>query len=261
MSTVRCEDVRDAFLAGRWTFEPELRAHAQSCDQCAPLLADEAALGRTLATPSAETLADTALFAELDRQLADETGARAWLRSRPTGLRVALAVAGVLVVAALGIIHRRNDWASLSPPAVGLWLAAFVGTAFFAARTALPALESAAARRVVALLAAFAVPVAYAFAAALTLGPPHEPAAPFATRAFACFAYGTMLSLPLLGLFWLLDRGLGSRSRPIAAAAAGGLAANAALLLHCPATDPQHLLAGHAAIGVVLTLIAWRAAR
>ena len=47
------------------------------------------------------------------------------------------------------------------------------------------------------------------------------------------------------------------RSAPLLSAAVAGLAANAALTLHCPNGGALHLLLGHAAIGVGLAAIAW----
>jgi hypothetical protein len=257
MNTVRCEDVRDALLAGRPPTDPELARHAEGCAHCASLLEDEAALGRSLATAGSDNPLDAALWGELERELAEEKGARAWFRSRPTGLRLALALAGVLFVTALGLRHARPDFASVSKSVLGAWLVAFIADALLAVRVALPMLEASGPRRRAALTAAFGLPLVYAFVAALSFGAPAAVATPFFTRALACFSYGTLLSTPLVGLVWLLDRGTGSRTRVLAGAATCGLAANAALLLHCPATDPAHLLAGHGAIGVALALIAW----
>ncbi|HTQ06756.1 MAG TPA: hypothetical protein VMI54_23025 [Polyangiaceae bacterium] len=260
MTRVNCEDVRDALRGGRPASDPELAAHAAGCAQCAALLADEAALGRSLATAGSDGEFDAALWGELERDLGAETGARAWLRSRPTPLRAGLAVGGVFAVTALGLRHLRPNWDGLSKAVLGAWLFAFTGVAALAVRVALPVLDASSARRRAALLAAFGLPVVYAALGELSFDATFV-AAPFFASALSCFLYGTLLSTPLVALLWLLDRGSGSRSRLIAGAAACGLAANAALLLHCPATDPAHLLVGHGAIGFTLALVAWLFAR
>jgi hypothetical protein len=74
-------------------------------------------------------------------------------------------------------------------------------------------------------------------------------------RALACFAYGTGLALPFLGTLWAVARSDRVASFGLSlAAAAAGLVANAALLVHCPIVHLDHLLLGHASIGVVLVL-------
>jgi hypothetical protein len=256
VSRARCEDVRDALLAGR-ALEPELLEHAEECAQCAELLENEAALGRSLATAGSDGALDAALWGELERELGEETGARAWLRSRPTRLRTALAFGGVLVVAALGLRHLRANWDALSTPVLAAWLLAFVGAAALALRVALPVWDGQDAHKQRLLAAAFGLPLVYGCVGALSFGGAPFVATPFFRSALSCFLYGSLLSLPLVALVWLLDRGAGSRSRLFAGAAACGLAANAALLLHCPATDPAHLLAGHGTIGLCLALVAW----
>jgi hypothetical protein len=65
-----------------------------------------------------------------------------------------------------------------------------------------------------------------------------------------CFAYGGAFSLPLLGLFVLLERR--ERLGPLdAALLAGALGLVAAIVLeyHCSSSNRGHLLAGHAGIG------------
>jgi hypothetical protein len=256
VSRASCEDVRDALLAGRKP-EPELVEHARGCTQCAELIENEATLGRALAGAVSDGPPDVALWGELERELGAETGTRAWLRSRPTRTRTALALAGVLAVAALGLRHLRPNWGLLSTPVLGAWLFAFFGVAALAVRVALPVLDRATPRKRATLAAAFGLPLVYGVASAPSFGGRPFVATPFFASALSCFLYGTLLSLPLVALVWLLDRGAGPRARVFAGSAACGLAANAALLLHCPATDPAHLLAGHGAIGFFLAFVAW----
>jgi hypothetical protein len=71
-----------------------------------------------------------------------------------------------------------------------------------------------------------------------------------------CFGYGTLLVLPVFGVLWLLNRD----QKPalltsVIGGVAAGLAANAALSLHCAHRSAAHLLLGHAAIGACLGLV------
>jgi hypothetical protein len=264
VSEASCEAVRDALLAGRSGTDPALEAHAEQCDQCATLLLDQALLGRALggAAPMPGTAGE--LWPNLQQAMQRETGPRAWLRSRSTRVRVVLALAVLMVVVLLGAVRLRHDWSSLPTAAVSAWLGAFIATGLGAIALALPDLGRAKAPRAGRspwLWLALSLPAAYALSAWYTLEHiPLTPAGPLLAPALSCFSYGILLSAPLLALFWALDRGAGPRSRVLAAAAATGLAANGALLLHCPSVDEAHLFTGHAAIGFALACVAWFAA-
>jgi hypothetical protein len=98
-----------------------------------------------------------------------------------------------------------------------------------------------------------ALPLGYALTASASSGP--AGAADFARQAISCFSYGLLVVLPLVGVLWAVERS--DRPWPWAVAgsgAASGLVANAALALHCANTEPAHLAAGHATIGIVLAL-------
>ena len=115
------------------------------------------------------------------------------------------------------------------------------------------------------LLAAFGLPILLAL-----LGPAHAAhtaslagaGADFWPRAFACLALGAAVAVPIMAVLMLADR-LQGRSwwAAVLTAAAGGLAGNLVLHVHCPITYPSHLLAGHATVGAVLVplvvLAAW----
>ncbi|MCC6526337.1 MAG: hypothetical protein IT373_27065, partial [Polyangiaceae bacterium] len=99
-----CTVVRDGLRAGSLERGPELEAHLSTCRGCALLLAGGAELGRALALCAAaadtRTAAEGALPASLSAlerrtvsTIRAERGPSGWLRSRPTPLRVALAVA------------------------------------------------------------------------------------------------------------------------------------------------------------------------
>ncbi|HEX6271437.1 MAG TPA: hypothetical protein VFZ53_00285, partial [Polyangiaceae bacterium] len=103
------------------------------------------------------------------------------------------------------------------------------------------------------VVVAIALPFAFALGSTPTL--PHAGVG-FAEHAFGCFAYGSILALPFLVVVGALDRSARPWPMLLAAfAAAAGLVANAALVLHCGNTEPAHLAAGHATIGVVLAAL------
>jgi hypothetical protein len=256
-----CDELRDALLEGRSGTEPALAAHAEQCEQCATLLLDQALVGRALATGPPLPAAGAELWSGLDRALSDETGPRSWLRSRSTRLRIALALGMLVVVMLLGTARLRSDFRSVSSVGLATWLGAFTLAGLGVIALALPDLgrRRATPRGWLAWpLVALALPAAYALIGWYTLEQiPWPPYPPLLQPALACFGYGILLSVPLLALFWLLDRGAGPRSRVLAAAAATGLAANGALLLHCSSMHEPHLLLGHATIGVTLALAGW----
>lgn len=264
MTGSSCEDVRDALLAGRSGSAPELEAHAEGCEHCATLLLEQASLGHALAASQATLETGGAVFSGLEHSLQAETGLRAWLGSRPTPVRVALALGGVAGVMLLGLRHLRADLAELPLAVVVTWLAAFgvvaVGLVLLALRE-LGRVEATVSRQQSWLVAAFALPAAYALTAASMFGgSPASFSLAWLERTLSCFGYGLVLCSPLVALLWLLDRGAGPRTRVLAAAAAAGIAANGALLLHCAASDPAHLVLGHVAISAALALSAWRLA-
>jgi hypothetical protein len=263
MSEPSCEEVRDALLAGTSSTDAALEAHAEHCEPCATLLLEQAALGRALGrvAPAPSDARET--WPRVALALERESGPRAWLRSRSTRARITLALGLLVVVMLLGAVPLRADWPGLPLVVVSTWLGAFVATGLFVVALALPDLGRAGVQRAgrsVWPWVALALPAAYALTASYTLERlPLDPRGALLEQALSCFGYGLLLSSPLLALFWLLDRGAGPQRRVLAAAAATGLAANGALVLHCPASDEAHLLLGHATIGVTLALVAWLA--
>jgi hypothetical protein len=252
-----CTEIRDALLAGSHPSGPDVEAHARDCAACAELLADEGALGRAFSRSEAPAVSGEELFASLERAVIAESGPRAWLRSRPTPVRAGVALlAGAAVVAVGG----RPALGGGSPAATAPWIALFglaATTCLWMLVAPLGRPRPAPALRVALVASALALPFAYA---ALAWAPPLPPAGAveigFAAQAVACFSYGTFLALPFLAVLWAIERS----DRPIVLlllgfGAVGGLAANAALALHCPNTEPSHLALGHATIGVALALL------
>ena len=257
MSAGSCEAVRDALRTGRQPSDPELEKHAAECAQCSALLDDRAALGRVLATDrpgSGESLP----WSDMETLLQEEVGWRAWLRSRPHQVRVLFATAGFALVGLLGLLRPRADLAhGIAYETAGMVLFGVVAAA--ALPRALPVAGHPPKRGLLAhavLALALGLPIAAALVHA-TAATPDLDLPTFVRRACGCFSYGSLLTIPLVTALWLLDRGAGPRSRLYYGAAAAGLAANLALLLHCPNTSSAHLLLGHATIGLALAAVAW----
>lgn len=202
---------------------------------------------------------DPALFDGLVDSLAREIGPRAWLRSLPGPWRTALLALGAFgVVALVASIRPRVDLESY-PMGRMLLFAVLTGglTAFMVPLLARPVHRPPARATPWALALALAVPVALAvLPAAHAVGP--ERALPFAHRALACFAFGTVTGLPALALAWAVERqDPQPLARALLAAATAGLAGNMVLQAHCPITTPLHLLVSHSVIGAVLVALVW----
>jgi hypothetical protein len=76
--------------------------------------------------------------------------------------------------------------------------------------------------------------------------------ADFWTRAGGCFLFGSLLSVPILILFVLVQRDRISVGAYFAGAISAGLVANVGLSIHCPLVNRLHLLVGHASIPIAL---------
>lgn len=264
-----CRDIQLAVATGRSLEAPDLRAHAAECAACRAIAEDDGSLGRALSTraPDEGAVDLDGMFAELQGRVAEERGLGAWLRSRPTPARIALAATATLVaMAGLGLILPGRDLASVPPvPGVGS-LGASVAVALGAVVVALWPLHRARPPRAVGaalLTLAVGIPVLAA------LWPP-PPSAIVASQAggllaLKCFGLGSLTALPVLLVVRGADRAPWGVSVVLAGAAAG-LAGTAGLALGCPHSHPLHLLLGHATVaaayvGAGAALAALRGAR
>ena len=246
-----CDRVRDAFLAGGVPSDSELLAHAKTCEECSLLIADDGELGQVLATA---TQAEAPKWTSIGNAVRNETGLRAWLRSRPTRQRLLLVLIAALTALVLGARRPRHDHPD--GMSLGAWVLVFLATALVCAGLALGSLGRlrSSRRRVLAIVLGLLLPVGYAL---MQHASGHAGSGDaFWGGVLRCFGYGTLLVLPLFGLVWLLDRD----EKPallttVVTGIAAGLAANAALSLHCAQRDAAHLLFGHAAIGALLGLV------
>jgi hypothetical protein len=200
------------------------------------------------------------LFAGVSGAVRAEHGPAAWLRSRPTETRIALALGAALVIAVFELLFKPRVDLDVYPLTTLLMEIALYGLVLgLAIRVSLRPLQRRAPAqwvRVLVMLLALGVPVLFA-----SLAPAHtaHPASiegigdQLVPRALRCFGFGAVLGGLMLVLLRALDRGAhGAVGIVIVAAPLAGLTANLALHLHCPITHPAHLFAGHATIGFAL---------
>jgi len=245
-----CAQIRDAFVSGVRLPHEQVEAHLGSCPQCEALFERDAELGRSLAAQATVAMPIAELsFAQLERELAQETGPRAWLRSRPSRTRFMLVLLPVLLaVIAGGLLRQRADFAEYPLLRIVLLLCVYfvaIALAFAKEFSELP--RPAPLHDYLGLLCfALAVPVLAGFAPATEASRHAHPGG-----ALACFAYGALLSLPIALLLWVFDRDNQPSLRTVClSAAALGLSANLLLELHCANGNPTHVLLGHASLGL-----------
>lgn len=199
--------------------------------------------------------------ADLDRMLGDvekkmeaaDQSWTFWLRSRATWMRrlIALSAAG-LVVGVGGVVTLRDNFAQLPVPyivaALGS-LGVLLGLSLHQALRPLhqPPIKGWQSRAIVgltllatagvALLAPTDLPVEIGASAGLFahVGP--------------CLFWGLLFGVPVYLMLRLLDRG--SSTAALIAACAAGLSSNLVLQLHCPRSDPEHLMASHFAVALL----------
>ena len=101
---MKCEDARERLFEDIQPGDPELREHLEACPLCSALAVERAVYD------DSPPLDD--LFAGVTDRLDAERGLRAWLRARPTPLRLGLgAVSLILLVGATALTWGRIDMA------------------------------------------------------------------------------------------------------------------------------------------------------
>ncbi len=179
------------------------------------------------------------LYAGVRAELERERGVRAWLRARPTPLRVALVLSvAALVVGAPAWVMGHAPGANATGWLVGA--AALVGLVAVTLARSLCGEPPPRAALLALLAAALGAMLVSSDGALGTAGAP------------TCLALGAMTGLPVLLAGLALDRAPG---RHLALAAAGAaLTGVAAAQLVCPRRDLAHLLVDH--FGALLLLLA-----
>jgi hypothetical protein len=272
---VDCAEVREALRRDERLSSEETSAHIAQCPACAALLEDGAALGRKLGaalepTPPPPPEELERLLGAVHGRVAAERGMVAWLRSRSTPMRVVIAIGAVVALCISQLVKPRVDFGVYPTAAMLLEVALYglmVGAILPLAlrRIHIPAI----ARPMPLALVGAALLLPFVLALRPAVHQAHSASlagvgAELLPRAAKCFVYGGVFAAVMLLLVWALDRGE-HRSVLVAAlgAALAGLAGNVALHLHCPITHPEHLLLGHATVGLVLVsaYTAYRAAR
>jgi hypothetical protein len=255
-----CAEIRDSFLRGEVPSNAALQAHLAVCPQCRELFEHDAELARSLAHEAALPLPfPDEFFNQIQARVAHETGLRAWLRSRPSKLRFLVAVLSVLLAITVGgALKPRPDFAAypnlrllvlLGIYCLGIFVA--LGKELF-----LSARRGSLADHFALLVGALALPFLIAFAPATEASRAFGP-----EGALGCFSYGALLTLPTAALLWAFDRDDRLSLRTVClSAVALGLSANLVLELHCPSGNLQHVLLGHASLGLAW-LLAWALTR
>lgn len=264
-SKVACEDVRAAFQRGDLPEGPEIDAHLECCPICQELLADGAQLGRALGpVEEVDVAAAGALYQQLTLDLGRERSALGWLRSRPTATRLALGFGLVAVLVGLNAtLMARADLAVYPIPRLLAVAVAYAALLVLALPLALRGLQLKPSKvplgwviglAVLAPLALSALPQAHIEHTASLAGVGDD----FAKRAIKCFFFGLALAAPLVATLAALDRtAQRSRGGVLLAAAAAGITGVLGLHLHCPITDPTHIVVGHGTVALALIAVYW----
>jgi hypothetical protein len=208
-----------------------------------------------------------ALFADVQRSVAAERGARAWLRGLATPVRALLAAAVIALLAVLAVtVFGRPDMAVYPIARMALLLVVIAGGLSLLVALALRPLQRPAvpgwlataitSAALIALLAVYGLPAAHVDHPASVQAPGWLP---LLRRAWPCLLIGSTLAAFVYAFLSLLDRGGGART--VVTAAASGLAANLALQLHCPVTDPMHMVFGHLGVVLLVTTVGLLARR
>ncbi len=202
------------------------------------------------------------LRARVEGQLASETGWLARLRALRTGQRLALVLALVLLLALLvAATTPRADLGQLALTPMMATLGVLTAATALAAWRLLRPLHAPpphpwASRAL--LVVGVLTPCVLAFV------PGHQGAgaavgegAAFMASCGKCLGFGGVLGLPVL-LLALWARRAQTDGAAVAAlgGVAAGLAGNVTLQLHCPITEPLHVLVGHATLLVLLGAVA-----
>jgi len=274
--TWSCEKTRDILARGGTPSGADAERHLGECATCAELMDGDADTWMAQLEGGSELGGSgdlEALFEKVQGSVDRDQGAIGWLKSRSTPKRIAAALTVPAVLVAFQLLTKLRPDISVYP--VGRMtlevVALLVGTVG-ATVMALRPLQRA--HRPAFTWAWLALVLAVPFLMAAT-GPAHlaYPASlegvgdDFWRRAMACFGYGVAMAAPAWVALALFDR-QSSRAGTVVliAGAVSGLVGNFVLHVHCPLTDPTHLLVGHATVGIALLPIAaaiawWRGRR
>jgi hypothetical protein len=218
---------------------------------------------RSLESDAPTELDAGALFEGVAEQVAAEKGLAAWLRNRATPERLGIAIISVVAISLLVLLLTgRVDWPVYPLPRMG-WMLGGLGLLYLLMVwiALLPAYKPTPQRVVIVGLAALGLalpfvqgllPMAHDLHTMSLQGAGDD----LLSKAVACFTFGSIVAIPLVVIVALLDRDRqGSGFRRLFTALCGGLAGILALQLHCPITQPIHLIWGHATVATGMVLM------
>lgn len=189
-------------------------------------------------------------LASVERAIERERGIVAWMRSRPTRLRLALA-ATAAVACCIVAVALTGNWALVGEAREGsrpFVLSAYVAALAMLGVKALRPMQRVEAPAVSRVLALSGILLPFA-AAALPLHDSHE----IAGESGYCVVLGTLLAVGLVLGLRVLDRGAHENRRTaMLAVAVAAMASNLALEFHCPIVRASHRCAFHASVGVAI---------
>lgn len=246
--------------------DAEVLAHLRQCGACETLYAP-GGVGSVLVgeSESPPMLDLEAMRAELHGALqSDAREPGAWLRQLPTRWRVTAAAVLVLLTAlAVWGTWRRDDWGAHEETLMWVTLSAlFVATvaALVELFRPLTVLERPRVRWAI-ILCSVLLPFVFAIISSTEAAWPLPSDA--LRRASVCSAIGVGLALPsavfvILALRTTLFEVGGADSRTLwLAAGVVGLIGNLGLQLHCPFTELEHLVMGHAPLSLLWAAALW----
>lgn len=247
--------------------DAEARAHLDTCPACAALAKSAGPLREALKSSDANAIGVDvdALFESVKSRIASEdkhmTG---YLKSRPTWMRVLLAfIAVVLVVTPVMAFVPRPDMADYPRGRMVLTVLSMLLSLGVTLSIALrPAYRPPISRMVITGVSIASLGLLFLFSS-IPLpdsGRAEQALMELLPHAMPCFFYGLGFGAPVYFLMRALDHEV-TRLAALLAASSAGLTANLALHLHCPNTQPGHILLAHFSVAVVfLALVAMIAA-
>jgi hypothetical protein len=201
-----------------------------------------------------------ALLAGLEQQIrAEEKSPRAFLRSRPTWIRIALAtVAVLLVVGPVVLFMPRRDLHEYPGPRMILTVLAMIISLAITVIIALrPAYRPPLPRALLTAATVSALLILFFFSMMPMSGTTTENIDSFLQllpHALPCFYFGVAAGAPIYLIVRTLDHQV-TRLTALLAAGTAGLTANLALHFHCANSQVEHMLLGHFSVAVLFMLL------
>ena len=259
--TVSCREIQTQLLQGALA-NAQVRAHLETCLPCAELAADQAELAHLLDRGAEDLPPLEKMMAATQQKIAADVGIAARIKHWSTPVRAGLMFSATAAILAFVLAFRaRPDLAAVPIPDVslrsaGLLLWVGIGLASAMRPSHIPALRTSGFWAM--LGAAVVGPVVVALLPEMHTGHEASLVDNFALQTGLCFVWGTAVAFAVVALWRTVER----RSQPTArhfatAAATAAAAANIALLLHCPLTDPAHMVVGHGLIGAFWAMGLW----